>query len=58
MLDKSAADLLKTLKTTRLRRPDIRVGREDGQFAEILTELTAGRVPTLYDKAPEYLLTM
>jgi HEAT repeat protein len=58
VLDKNSADLLKTLKTARLRRPDMRVGREDGQLAEILTELTAGRVPKLYDKAPEYLLTM
>lgn len=59
ILEKGAAiDTLKTLRTQRLRRPEVRVGREDKQLAEILYDLAAGRPPALYDQPPNVLLEM
>jgi HEAT repeat protein len=59
VLDQGAAiDTLKTLRTQRLRRPEVRVGREDRQLAEILADLAAGRTPALYDTPPEKLFEM
>jgi HEAT repeat protein len=59
VVDKGAAiDTLKSLRTQRLRRPEVRVGREDKQLGEILADLAAGRAPALYDEPPNVLLEM
>jgi HEAT repeat protein len=58
-LEKGAAlDTLRRLRPERLRRPEVRVGREDNQLAGILVDLAAGRPPSLYDKPPEVLMEM
>jgi hypothetical protein len=57
VLEKGAsADTLKSLGALRLRRPETRIGREDGQLSEILSDLAAGRTPSTYDVPPDALV--
>ena len=51
----AAAETLKGLARERLRRPETRIGREDKQLTEILADLGAGRIPSLYDVPPDAL---
>ena len=53
-----SADLLKRLRIVRLRYPESRFGREEGQIDAILSDLAHGVAPRDYDIPPDRLFEM